>query len=430
VAKGTLAPEFDSRGEFAALNTACMNVRTFFLVTALIAPSLSANDWPAWRGPQGDGHAAAGQALPVRWNEAENVVWKSPVRGRGHGSPTVVGDQVFLATADLETEEQLVLSFDRATGKSRWETVVHQEKLNTKGHRVSSQASSDVVSDGERLFVNFLNDNAIFTTALDLAGKPLWQCRVDDFEVHQGFGSSPVVYQDLVLVSADHRGGGKLTAINKVTGEIVWQQDRPPIANYATPAVLTAAGKTQVILAGCNKVESFDPLTGNKLWSFDGSTEETVVTAVTDGSRVFLGGGYPKNHTMAFEADGSGKIAWENITKTYVPSMLVKDAHVFAVTDAGRAICWKAATGEERWSEKLDREFYGSPVMADQRIYVTSKSGVTSVFEATPEKFTLLAQNPLGDESFSTPAICGGRIYLRGAESSPNRQEFLWCVGE
>lgn len=402
------------------------------LLSALMFASapLAAADWPAWRGPTMDGHAAPGQTLPVKWSETENVHWKAEVRGRGHGSPTVVSTRVLLATADAETEEQLVLCYDRATGKKLWEAVVHQGKLVTKGHRNSSMASSDVVSDGERLFVNFLNDNAVFTTALDLNGKQLWQRRVSDFQVHQGFGSSPVVFQNIVLVSADHRGGGKMTGLNKLTGEILWQQDRPPVANYATPAVVTAAGKTQAVLAGCNKVESFDPLTGKKLWSMDGSTEETVVTAVTDGSRVFLGGGYPKNHTMAVEADGSCKIAWENTTRTYVPTMIVKDGHVFAVGDSGRAVCWEAATGAEAWSEKLDREFYGSPVMADTRIYVTSKSGVTSVFEATPRKFTLLAQNQLGDESFSTPAICDNRIYLRAAKTEAGRREYLWCVGE
>ncbi|MDZ4404880.1 PQQ-binding-like beta-propeller repeat protein [Prosthecobacter sp.] len=407
-----------------------MTTRTLLFATALVATPILAADWPAWRGPTMDGHAAAGQTLPVKWSESENVLWKAEVRGRGHGSPIVVGHQVVLATADVETEEQLVLCFDRATGKKLWESVVHRGNLNTKGHKISSQASSDVVSDGERFYVNFLNNAAIFTTALDLSGKQLWQRRVCDFQVHQGFGSSPVVYQNIVLVSADHRGGGKMTGLNKLTGEVVWQQDRPPVANYSTPAVLTAAGKLQAVLAGCNKVESFDPLTGTKLWSIDGSTEETVVTAVTDGNRVFLGGGYPKNHTMALEADGSGKIAWENVTKTYVPSMLVKNGHVFAVGDAGRAVCWKSATGEELWNEKVDREFFGSPVMADSRIYATSKGGVTSVFEATPEKFTLLGQNQLGDESFSTPAICGNRIYLRSAKTSPARQEYLWCVGE
>lgn len=405
-------------------------VLPFALCFAALVTPLIAADWPAWRGPTGDGHAAAGQTLPVKWSEGDGVLWKAEVRGRGHGSPIVVGDHVYLATADVETEEQLVLCFDRANGKKLWEAVVHHGNLNTKGHKVSSQASSDVVSDGERLFVNFLNNAAIFTTALDFSGKQLWQRRLCDFQVHQGFGSSPVVYQNIVLVSADHRGGGKMTGLNKLNGAIVWQHDRPPVANYATPGIVNAAGKVQAVLAGCNKVESFDPLTGTKLWSIDGSTEETVVTAVTDGSRVFLGGGYPKNHTMALEADGSGKIAWENVTKTYVPSMLVKNGHVFAVGDAGRAVCWKSATGEELWNEKVDREFFGSPVMADSRIYATSKGGVTSVFEATPEKFLLLSQNQLGDECFSSPAICGNHIYLRSAKTNPTRQEYLWCVGE
>ena len=408
-----------------------MNTTVLLLAAAtLVTTPLLSSDWPAWRGPTMDGLAADGQKLPVKWSEGEGVLWKAEVRGRGHGSPTVVGGSVYLATADLETEEQLVLCYDRATGKLRWEAVVHRENLNTKGHRISSQASSDVVSDGEHLYVNFLNNGAIFTTALDFNGKQIWQRRVSDFQVHQGFGSSPVLHHGIVLVSADHRGGGKISGLNKLTGEIVWQQDRPPVANYASPAVITAAGKTQAVLAGCNKVESFDPLTGKKLWSIDGSTEETVVSAVTDGSRIFVGGGYPKNHTMAVEADGSGKVAWENTTRAYVPSMIVKSGHLYAVLDAGRAVCWKAATGEELWSEKVDREFYGSPVMACSRIYVTSKGGVTSVFEATPEKFTLLGQNALGDESFSTPAICDNRIYLRSAKTSPTRQEFLWCVGE
>ncbi len=125
-----------------------MKIATLLLLSTT---ALFATDWPAWRGPTGDGHAAPGQKLPVKWSETENLVWKAAVRGRGHGSPIVVGDQVLLATADVETEEQLVLSFDRATGKSRWEAVVHRGNLNTKGHKVSSQASSDVVSDGEVL---------------------------------------------------------------------------------------------------------------------------------------------------------------------------------------------------------------------------------------------------------------------------------------
>jgi outer membrane protein assembly factor BamB len=401
------------------------------LATTLLAlpPALAAaSDWPAWRGPTADGQAAPGQTFPVKWSETEKVIWRAPVRGRGHSSPTVVGNRIYLSTAGAE--EQWVVCYDRATGRLVWETVVHRGKLGQGNHKNSSPASSSVACDGDRLYINFPNDQAVYTTALDLSGKILWQQRVSDFVMHQGFGSSPVVYQSLVLVSSDHRGGGKLAALDKLTGKFVWQQDRPKIPNYTSPAVLTAAGRTQVVLAGCNLVASFDPLTGKKLWEVEASTEECVTTAVTDGRRVFVSGGYPKNNTTAIDADGSGRIAWQNGQRVYVPSMLVRDGHVFAVMDAGSAVCWKSDTGEEVWRQKVDKDFYGSPVMAGDRVYITSLRGVTSVFKATPQGFELLAQNKLGDESLATPSLCGNRLYLRSAKTVGERQDFLWCIGE
>ncbi|MEO6245869.1 MAG: PQQ-binding-like beta-propeller repeat protein [Opitutaceae bacterium] len=396
--------------------------------TAIVPAGSAATDWPAWRGPTADGHAAPGQVPPVKWSEKENIAWRAPVRGRGHSSPTVAGDRVFLATADADTQEHLVLAFDRATGKTVWTTTVHRGPLESGNHKNSSAASSTVAWDGERLYINFLHAKAIHTSALDRDGKILWQTRVGDYVVHQGFGASPVVYEDVVIVAADHRGGGKVAGLDRRTGKILWEHARPKIPNYATPAVLRVAGRTQMILGGCNHVLSLDPLTGKQLWEIEGSTEETVVTATTDGSRVFLSGGYPKSHFIAVEADGSGKITWQNNSRVYVPTALVDSGHVFAVLDAGHAVCWDAATGKERWREKVDRDFYSSPVMAGPRVYATSLRGVTSVFEATPKAFKLLAQNQLGDEALSTPAIAGGQIFLRSAKKGEPRQEFLWCV--
>lgn len=387
-------------------------------------------DWPGWRGPTADGHAAPDQKAPTKWSETENVIWRAPIRGRGHSSPTVVGNRVYLATADVATSNQLVMCFDRGTGRSIWETVVHHDKLNPGGHKNTSHASSTVAWDGERLYINFLNDKALYTTALDPAGKIVWQQRVSDFNMHQGFGSSPVVYESLVLVTGDHRGGGKVAGLDKRTGRIVWEQDRPKIPNYTSPAIVKAAGRTQMIVSGCNLVSSFEPLTGKKIWEVEGSTQECVTTAVTDGHRVFVTGGYPNNHTMAVEADGSGKVAWKNGTRVYVPSMLVRDGHLFAVTDAGQAVCWDSATGEEKWREKVDRDFYASPVMLGSLVYITSLAGVTSIFEATPQAFKLVAQNKLGEEALASPTICGNRIYLRSAKTDVSRQEYLWCIGE
>jgi outer membrane protein assembly factor BamB len=401
-----------------------------FALACAATPGASNQDWPGWRGPTGDGHAASGQTVPMKWSETENVVWQAPIRGRGHSSPTVAGNRVYVTTADMEKEEQVVMCLDRSTGKPVYETVVHRGKLVKKGHRNASAASATAAFDGGRLYVNFLNDDAVHTTALDAAGKIIWQRRVADFDTHQGFGSSPIVHESVVLVTADHRGGGTVAALNKTSGEVVWSAARPKIPNYSSPALVKASGRTQMVVAGCNLVSSYDPATGTKLWEIAGSTEETVVTAVSDGNRVFASGGYPKNHVVAVEADGSGKIAWQNGARLYVPSMLVRDGHVYAVLDSGQAVCWKSDSGDELWREKVDKDFYSSPVMVDNRIYATSLRGMTSVFEASPTQFKLIAQNQLGDEAFASPAICGNRIYLRSAKKGTPRQEYLWCIGE
>jgi outer membrane protein assembly factor BamB len=155
-----------------------------------------------------------------------------------------------------------------------------------------------------------------------------------------------------------------------------------------------------------------------------------VTTVVTDGERIFVSGGWPKNFTMAVVADGSGKIAWQNNTRVYVPSMIAKAGHLYAVTDAGIAICWKSETGEELWKERLGGDFFASPVMVGERIYASNVRGQTFVFEATPARFRILAQNQLGDEAYASPVICDNRIYLRVAKRGDSRQEFLYCIGD
>ncbi len=388
-----------------------------------------ANDWPAWLGPTRNGIAAPGQNPPVQWSETDNVVWMAPIPGQGHGSPTVVGDRIYLPTSDRARQTQSVLCIDRGTGKLVWQTEVHGGRPESGKHSNSSAASSTIACNGSRLFINFLNAGAVHTTALDLTGRILWQTRVCDYVTHQGFGSSPVLHDSLVLVSADHRGGGTLAGLDQATGKIVWSVARPKIANYTSPAVVQANGRPQMVLGGCNLVTSLDPATGKKLWEIEGSTEECVTTAASDGVRVFTSGGYPRNHTVAVLADGSGKVAWQTNTRLYCPSPIVKDGHLYAVLDSGLATCWKSDTGEELWKERLGGDFYSSPVMVGERIYATNLRGRTYVYEATPAKFKLLAENQLGDEAFATPSICGSRIYLRAAKRGDKRQEFLYCVG-
>ena len=397
---------------------------------ASAAPTHSPHDWPAWRGPLGNGLAGEGQNPPITWSETSNVVWRASLPGRGHGSPTIVGDKVYLATATAPQGAQSVLCLDRRTGKILWNTVVHEKGADAGKHANSSAASSSVACDGEQVYINFLNNGAVFTTALDLLGRQLWQKKVSDYVTHQGFASSPVLHGNTVLVSADHRGGGVIVALDRASGKTLWSQPRPPVPNYTSPAVLTANGQTQVVLAGCNLVSSYEPATGRLLWEMNGSTEECVGSAVTDGTRIFASGGYPKNHTMAVMADGSGKVAWQNTARIYVPSMIVQKGHLYAVMDAGLAVCWKSDTGEELWKERLGGDFFGSPVMVGDRIYATNLRGLTYVFTARPGKFELLAKNQLGQETYASPSVARGQVYIRTAErTGEKRQEYLYCIG-
>ena len=391
---------------------------------------LHAGDWPGWRGPTGDGRATPDQNPPITWSESKNIMWRASIPGAGHGSPVVAGDFVYLATADLRQQTQSVLCFDRRDGRMVWQTLVHRGHLDTGGHRNTSQASSTAAFDGKRLYINFLNAGAVHTTALDINGKIIWQRKVTDFVTHQGFGSSPVIYQTVVLVTADHKGGGAIAALDRSTGAIVWIQNRPKIPNYTSPAIVRASGRAQLVLAGCNLITSFDPASGEKLWEISDSTEECVGTLVTDGERVFASGGYPKNHAVAVRADGSGDVAWRNTARVYVPSMIVKEGHLYAVMDAGLAVCWKSDTGEELWKERLGGDFFSSPVMVGDRIYATNVRGITSVFGAAPGRFKLMAQNQLGDEAYASPAICDSRVYLRAAHNGNGHEEFLYCIGE
>ncbi len=396
---------------------------------------ISSSDWPGWRGTHGDGIADQGQDPPTSWSEQENVRWRVAVPGRGHGSPTVLGDKVFLATADPERQVQVVLCFDRATGTQQWEAVVHEGGFANKSPRPpnekASLASSSVATDGERLFINFLNDNAVWTSAISLDGKILWQQKISEYIVHQGYGSSPTIYRHLVIVTADNKSGGAVAGLDRATGNIEWLRRRPTKPNYSSPIILNMAGREQLILTGCDLVTSLDPLTGEEIWEIEGATTECVTTPVTDGKHVFTSGGYPKNHISAVAADGSGRVVWENNTRAYVPSILHSDGFLFTTLDAGIASCFRCDTGEEVWKARLGGTFSSSPVLVGDLIYATNEEGVTHLFKADPEKFEKVAENELGESVFATPAICGGQIFMRVAHmEDDHRQEYLYCISQ
>ena len=389
---------------------------------------LTAADWPWWRGPQRNGVADASAMPPLRWSQSENVLWKTEIPGRGHSSPTLVGGQIFLTTAD--DEAQYVLCFDAHNGVRQWMKEIHRGGLPQEKNERSSHASSTVACDGEQLYANFMQNGAVFTTALRCTGEQLWQTKISDYVVHQGYGSSPALYDKLVIVSADNKSGGAIAALDRASGEVVWKHARPQMPNYPSPIILPIGGRDQLLMTGCELLNSFDPSSGVKLWEVAGATTECVTTTVTNGELIYSSGGFPDNHVAATRADGTGELVWENTTRVYVPSMLVKGDYLYAVADAGVAICWNSHTGKQMWKGRLAGHFSSSPVLVGDRIYATNEDGTTFVYQASPAAFELLTSNQLGDEVFATPTISGGRIFARIAfREGDDRQEMLVCLG-
>lgn len=414
--------------------------RLFAIILLLGFPSVSfgqtkawftESDWPWWRGPDCNG-IAADQEPPLRWSDEKNILWRTAIPGRGHGSPMVFGKSVFLAIADHEREAQSLLCFHRDSGQKQWEAIIHEGGFKSKGkpNKKSSLASSTPATDGERVFINFVNDSALTTTAVSLDGKVLWQRKISDYVIHQGYGASPAIYEDLVIVTADNKGGGAIAGLKRETGEVVWKRERPAKPNYSSPVIVRLFDKDQLILTGCDLVTSLDPQSGNQLWEIEGATTECVTSTVTDGTHVFTSGGYPTNHISAVKADGSGEIVWQNNTRAYVPSLLQKDGYLYAALDEGIAACFDCATGEQVWKNRLGGTFSSSPVLVGELIFATNEEGITHIFKATPEKFEKVGENKLGESVFATPVFVSGRVYHRAAiEADGKRQEYLYCIG-
>lgn len=388
------------------------------------------DDWPWWRGPTRNGIAAAGQSVPLQFGPDKNVVWSVPVPGRGHSSPTVIGDAVYLTTADETAETQSVLSFDRGTGSLRWEKTLHEGGFPSSGkmHPKSTHANCTVAGDGERLFVAFLNGDQIHATALSADGEIVWQKVLGGFEARFGYAPSPVLYKSVVILACDNSGGGYLTALDRRTGDVQWTSHRDTVSTYSSPVVARVGGKDQLLISGNRTIASYDPASGEPLWSVAGTAESTCGTAVWDGERVFASGGWPQSDTTC--VDANGKRVWNTNAKCYEQSLLAANGQLYAITDRGVAICWDAATGKERWKHRLSGSVSVSPVLIGDHILCANESGTFFVFKADPGQFELVARNRLGSESFATPSVCGDRMFIRVANrENGRRQEYLYCIG-
>lgn len=394
---------------------------------------LTEQDWPWWRGPDRNGAAAVDAQLPTRFGSDENVIWKSPIPGRGHSSPIVVGSQVFLATADEANQKHSVLCFDFASGEQLWSREISQGGFPRENHPKNTEASPTIACDGERLFVTFFHHKQVVLSALDLKGETVWEKVVGAFNPQMykyGYAPSPVLYEDKVIVSAEYDGPSGIVAYSRKDGSVLWKLQRSPSITFSSPVIANVAGKDQLMLSGAQVVTSYDPKTGKGLWQVPGTTAATCGTMVWNGDVVFASGGYPKPETIAIRADGSRRVVWKNKKKCYEQSMIVVDGYLYGLTDRGVLYCWRCGDGQEMWRERLSGPVSASPIYAGGHIYWANEAGTVYVFKPNPRKFDLVAENRLGNEAFASPAVSQNRLLFRIAEGRGSaRQEFLVCIG-
>lgn len=379
----------------------------------------AATDWPFWRGLSLTSEARG--ELVIEADQPPPQLWKTALGFEGHASPIVHGDVVYIAAADRSSKRQLLLAFDRNDGSPLWETQLHEGGF-IRIHPRNSHASATPACDGDRIFAVSAQKDGVWLSAVSLDGKLMWQKKVGPFRSQHGYGSSPLLYKSLVIVVADSSGGGFLTALHRETGDVVWRVRRSSSPSFCTPVVAQVAGKTQLLMSGHNKVNSYDPATGKSLWVSSGPARTTANTLVWNNDLVFASGGYPEQKIMAIKADGSGEVAWSVGKKVYVPSMLVSGNRLFAIQDSGVAHCYEAGSGKKIWTKRLGGSFSGSPLLLADRIFVASEKGIMTVFRVADE-YERVARFSVGDGCFATPVICGKRMFVRTGKA-------LICYGE
>ena len=400
---------------------------------AVLLPNLvQADDWPRWRGPTGNGVAGKGEKPPTQWGEDNNVIWKAKVPGRGHASPIIVGDKIFLATAEEGKQSQSVVCFDRKNGQQLWQTQVNQGELPAKIFPKNTHASPTVTTNGKLVFAVFNHHGGVEVAALDFEGNEAWKRTVGKYDpVYKfGFGASPIFCKGNVLVTNENKINSAVVAFDANTGQRKWTINRDGISSYSTPVVAEIAGAERLLLSGGQSINSYDPTNGELQWTVPASWQVTCGTMVWDGDLVFASGGFPSGQTVAIDAK-SGKKIWDNRVKVYEQSMLAAGGYVYAHSDNAAVYCWRASDGKEMWKQRFKSPVSVSPVLAGGNIYFTAESGDSLVVKADPEKFEVVARNKLGDSAFASPAVCGDRIYARvGSGTGSARQEWLYCLGK
>jgi outer membrane protein assembly factor BamB len=411
----------------------------WFCSTLFIAASLElvglAGNWPSWRGPNND-QTTPDTGYPLTWSNTENVQWKTPLPDAGNSSPIVWGDRVFLTQAMEDGRRRMLICIDRKTGTILWEEGVTYD-LPDPRHETNPHCAASPVTDGECVVASFGSAGIV---AYDFQGKRLWHRDLGLQKHPWGQGSSPIIHGDQVIVYHGPGPQSALYSLSTKTGNINWSTPIPEVhpaerfdgfagksegmlGSFSTPIVVTYKGREEIVIPAGNQLRAFALGSGRELWHSEGMNP-LVYTSPTYGEDVIVAmGGYFGSVIFA-KPGGNGDVTRTHRTfyeqrarKHRIGSPIIKDGLVYISNTPGIAECIELSSGKVIWEERLPGigpkgETWGSPVLSGDRIYVVNQSGDTIVFRAS-RTFEVLARNPIGEMSNSTPAFSDGQIFLR-----------------
>jgi outer membrane protein assembly factor BamB len=430
-----------------------LTLALIFLATVVTASH--AQNWPQFRGPNATG-IAEGPNRPVKWDTSTslNVRWKTPIPGLSHSSPVVWGDKVFVTTAVNSVKDETryglfgdvepvkndpqhawkVIAIDKSTGKILWERTAYEGIPKVKRHPKSSHASSTPVTDGKTLIVNFGSEGLY---AYDFNGKLLWKQDLGvldagwfyDVDYQWEYGSSPIIYKNLVIVQADIQKNSFIAAYDIKTGKQVWKTPREELSSWGTPTVYEGKDRAELITNGTKAIRGYDPLTGKELWRLGPMSEITTPTPFVGQDLIFVTSGYPPVQPIyAIRPGANGDISLKDGKESnefiawskqrggpYMPTPIVYGELLYTCSNQGVLTAYNAKTGERVYQERLGGTggaFTASPVASDGKIYLSSEDGDVFVVKAGP-KYELLSKNPVGEVMMATPAIADGLVIVR-----------------
>ena len=411
-----------------------MITRILFILVLASSPSMrAAENWPQFRGPEGNGHSHA-RGLPLQWSESRNVVWKTAIHDKGWSSPVIYGNQIWLTSASKEGRELFVLCIDRETGKIVRDWKLFEVAQPQYAHPFNTYASPTPVIEEGRVYITF---GSAGTAAIDTKTfRVLWERRDIECNHFRGAGSSPVIFRNLLLMHFDGSDKQFVMALDKHTGKTVWQTARSidfqdldekgkPAADgdlrkaFSTPHVERINGRWEMISLGAKAAYSYDPFTGKELWRVEERAQHSASTRPVLGhGMIFFPTGFSAGQLFAVRTGGKGLI-----TDTHVkwkvkrgvsnkPSILLVDDLIYMIGDTGIASCIDAKTGEQVWQQRIGGEYSASPVYADGRLWFFSEDGRTVVLKPG-RVFEQVAENRLDEGFLASPAIAGKAFYLR-----------------